>query len=80
MFNEYLEPPRVERPISPVLAVQFLVNSADTPSSTTIDQDAPSPSHSPSSSALQSLSLHHGVANLLSWKTILLLLLSIIPS
>ncbi|GJU89534.1 retrovirus-related pol polyprotein from transposon TNT 1-94 [Tanacetum coccineum] len=37
-------------------------NSAGTPSSTTIDQDAPSPSHSPSSSELQSLSLHQGVA------------------
>ncbi|GJV49592.1 integrase, catalytic region, zinc finger, CCHC-type containing protein [Tanacetum coccineum] len=35
-------------------AVPVLVNSAGTPSSTTIDQDAPSPSHSPSSSALQS--------------------------
>ncbi|GJV38635.1 retrovirus-related pol polyprotein from transposon TNT 1-94 [Tanacetum coccineum] len=33
-----------------------------TPSSTTIDQDAPSPSHSPSSFALQSLSIHQGVA------------------
>ncbi|GKC64944.1 integrase, catalytic region, zinc finger, CCHC-type containing protein, partial [Tanacetum coccineum] len=33
-----------------------------TPSSTTIDQDAHSPSHSPSSSALQSPSLHTGVA------------------
>ncbi|GJU13013.1 retrovirus-related pol polyprotein from transposon TNT 1-94 [Tanacetum coccineum] len=32
------------------------------PSSTTIDQDAPSLSHSPSSSALQSLSIHQGVA------------------
>ncbi|GJS22472.1 integrase, catalytic region, zinc finger, CCHC-type containing protein [Tanacetum coccineum] len=31
-------------------------------SSTTIDQDAPSPSHSPSSSALQSPSLHQGIA------------------
>ncbi|GKC75404.1 retrovirus-related pol polyprotein from transposon TNT 1-94 [Tanacetum coccineum] len=38
------------------------VNSAGTPSSTTIDQDAPSPSHSLSSSALQSPSLHQGVA------------------
>nr|GEZ52103.1 copia protein [Tanacetum cinerariifolium] len=35
---------------------------AGTPSSTTIDQDAPSPSHSPSSSALHSPSLHQGVA------------------
>nr|GFA92376.1 hypothetical protein [Tanacetum cinerariifolium] len=34
---------------------------AGTPSSTTIDQDAPTPSISPSSSALQSYSLHQGV-------------------
>ncbi|GJS42605.1 retrovirus-related pol polyprotein from transposon TNT 1-94 [Tanacetum coccineum] len=62
MFDEYLEPPRVERPVSPAPAVSVPVNSAGTPSSTTIDQDAPSPSHSPSSSALQSPSLHQGVA------------------
>nr|GEW09267.1 retrovirus-related Pol polyprotein from transposon TNT 1-94 [Tanacetum cinerariifolium] len=42
--------------------VQAPVNSAGTPSSTTIDQDAPSPSISPSSSALQSHSLHQGIA------------------
>nr|GEW10382.1 retrovirus-related Pol polyprotein from transposon TNT 1-94 [Tanacetum cinerariifolium] len=42
--------------------VQAPVNSAGTPSSTTIDQDAHSPSISPSSSALQSHSLHQGVA------------------
>ncbi|GKD10347.1 gag-pol polyprotein [Tanacetum coccineum] len=54
MFDEYLDPPRVERPVSPAPAVSVPVNSAGTPSSTTIDQDAPSPSHSPSSSALQS--------------------------
>ncbi|GKA67010.1 putative ribonuclease H-like domain-containing protein [Tanacetum coccineum] len=62
MFDEYLEPPRVDRPVSPALAVPVPVNSAGTPSSTTIDQDAPSPSHSPSSSAIQSPSLHQGVA------------------
>ncbi|GJU79919.1 retrovirus-related pol polyprotein from transposon TNT 1-94 [Tanacetum coccineum] len=62
MFDEYLEPPRVERPVSPAPAVLVPVNSAGTPSSTTIDQDAPSPSHSPSSSALQSPSIHQGVA------------------
>ncbi|GKC24902.1 retrovirus-related pol polyprotein from transposon TNT 1-94 [Tanacetum coccineum] len=62
MFDEYLEPPRVERPVSPAPAVQVPVNSTGTPSSTTIDQDAPSPSHSPSSSAIQSPSLHQGVA------------------
>ncbi|GJT61464.1 retrovirus-related pol polyprotein from transposon TNT 1-94 [Tanacetum coccineum] len=62
MFDEYLEPPRVERPVSPALAVLVPVNSAGTPSSTTIDQDAPSLSHSPSSSALQSPSSQQGVA------------------
>ncbi|GJU66535.1 retrovirus-related pol polyprotein from transposon TNT 1-94 [Tanacetum coccineum] len=62
MFDEYMEPPRVERPVSPAPAIQVPFNSADTPSSTTIDQDAPSPSHSQSSSALQSLSLHQGIA------------------
>ncbi|GJX83098.1 retrovirus-related pol polyprotein from transposon TNT 1-94 [Tanacetum coccineum] len=62
MFDEYLEPTRVERPVSPAPAVLVSVTSAGTPSSTTIDQDAPSPSHSPSSSALQSPSLHQGVA------------------
>ncbi|GKB24548.1 retrovirus-related pol polyprotein from transposon TNT 1-94 [Tanacetum coccineum] len=43
-------------------AVPVPVNSAGTPSSTTIDQDAPSPSHSPSSSVIQYPSLHQGVA------------------
>ncbi|GJV49861.1 retrovirus-related pol polyprotein from transposon TNT 1-94 [Tanacetum coccineum] len=62
LFDEYMEPPRVERPVSPAPADSVLVNLAGTPSSTTIDQDVPSPSHSPSSSALQSLSLHKGVA------------------
>ncbi|GKA91449.1 putative ribonuclease H-like domain-containing protein [Tanacetum coccineum] len=62
MFDEYLEPPRVERPVSPAPAVPVPVNSAGTPSSTTIDQDAPSPSHSPSSSALQSPCSHQGIA------------------
>nr|GFB18093.1 Gag-Pol polyprotein [Tanacetum cinerariifolium] len=62
MFDEYLEPPHVERPVLPAQAVQAPVNSAGTPSSNTIDKDAPSPSISPSSSALQSHSLHQGVA------------------
>ncbi|GKE90768.1 retrovirus-related pol polyprotein from transposon TNT 1-94, partial [Tanacetum coccineum] len=59
MFDEYLDPPR--GPISYAPAVSVPINSADTPSSTTIDQDTPSLSHSPSSSTLQSLSLHQGV-------------------
>ncbi|GKE96733.1 hypothetical protein Tco_1581588 [Tanacetum coccineum] len=62
MFDEYLEPPRVERPVSLAPAVPVPVNLAGTPSSTIIDQDAPSPSHSPSSSALQSPSSQQGVA------------------
>ncbi|GKC68577.1 hypothetical protein Tco_1101175 [Tanacetum coccineum] len=62
MFDEYMEPHHVERPVSPALVVSVPINSAGTPSYTTIDQDAPSPSHSPSSSALQSLSLHQDVA------------------
>ncbi|GJZ80740.1 retrovirus-related pol polyprotein from transposon TNT 1-94 [Tanacetum coccineum] len=62
MFDEYLEHTRVERLVSPTPVVSVSVTSPGTPSSTTIDQDAPSPSHSPSSSALQSPSLHQGVA------------------
>ncbi|GJV47544.1 putative ribonuclease H-like domain-containing protein, partial [Tanacetum coccineum] len=46
MFDEYLEHPRVERPVSPAPAVPVPVNSAGTPSSTTIDQDAPSATES----------------------------------
>ncbi|GJS66800.1 retrovirus-related pol polyprotein from transposon TNT 1-94 [Tanacetum coccineum] len=62
MFDKYLESTRVERPVSPALAASVSVTSAGTPSSTTIDQDAPSPSHSSSSSALQSPRLHPSVA------------------
>nr|GEW22887.1 hypothetical protein [Tanacetum cinerariifolium] len=62
MFDEYLEPPRVEKPVHLAHVVQAPVNSGGTPSSTTIDQDAPSLSISSSSLALQSYSLHQGVA------------------
>ncbi|GKC81087.1 hypothetical protein Tco_1136804, partial [Tanacetum coccineum] len=61
MFDEYLEPLCVERLVSPAPAVPVPVNSAGTPSSTTIDQHAHSPSHSPSSSELQHPISHHGV-------------------
>nr|GEV61815.1 copia protein [Tanacetum cinerariifolium] len=57
MFDEYLEPPRAERPGSPAQVVHVLVTSAGTPLSTTIDQDASSPYISLLSSALQSHSL-----------------------
>nr|GEW39729.1 retrovirus-related Pol polyprotein from transposon TNT 1-94 [Tanacetum cinerariifolium] len=62
IFDEYLEPPRVERPVLPAQAVQAPINSPGTPSSTTTDKAAPSLSISPSSSALQSHSSHQGVA------------------
>nr|GEZ83542.1 retrovirus-related Pol polyprotein from transposon TNT 1-94 [Tanacetum cinerariifolium] len=62
MFDEYLEPPGAERLVSPTQAEQAPVNSAGTPSSTIIDQDAPTLSISPSSSALQFYSLHQGIA------------------
>ncbi|GJT99498.1 retrovirus-related pol polyprotein from transposon TNT 1-94 [Tanacetum coccineum] len=42
MFDEYFEPPSVERPIPPAPTVKVLIVLVDTPSSTTIDQDAPS--------------------------------------
>ncbi|GJV89908.1 retrovirus-related pol polyprotein from transposon TNT 1-94 [Tanacetum coccineum] len=62
MFDEYLEPYSVERPVPPTPAVQVPVVSAGTPSSTTIDQDAPSTSHSPSSSKVQPPISYQGVA------------------
>nr|GEZ26963.1 retrovirus-related Pol polyprotein from transposon TNT 1-94 [Tanacetum cinerariifolium] len=62
MFDKYLEPPRVERTGSPAPVVPVPVNSTSTPSSTTIDQDTPSLSHSPFSSAIQSPNSHQGAA------------------
>nr|GEV07981.1 retrovirus-related Pol polyprotein from transposon TNT 1-94 [Tanacetum cinerariifolium] len=70
-FNELSEP-MVPVPVSPAPAVPVPVNSVGTPLSTAIDQDAPSLSHSPSSSALQSPCLHQVLQlNLLSWMKIL---------
>ncbi|GJZ93796.1 hypothetical protein Tco_0665999 [Tanacetum coccineum] len=45
MFDEYLEPPRVEIPVSSATTVLVPVISTVTPSSTTIDQDAPFPNN-----------------------------------
>ncbi|GKB28306.1 hypothetical protein Tco_0931852 [Tanacetum coccineum] len=60
MFDEYFKPLSVETPVPSAPAVP--VSSAGTPSSTIIDQDVPSPSHSPSSSEVQPPILHQGVA------------------
>ncbi|GJR27260.1 retrovirus-related pol polyprotein from transposon TNT 1-94 [Tanacetum coccineum] len=62
MFDEYMEPPHVKRSVSSAPTVPVLVNLAGTPSSTTIDQDVPSPSHSPSLLALQSPYSQQGAA------------------
>ncbi|GJS25185.1 retrovirus-related pol polyprotein from transposon TNT 1-94 [Tanacetum coccineum] len=62
MFDEYFEPPRVERPVPSALAVQVPVVLASTPSSTTIDQDASSTSYLSSSSEVQAPISHQGVA------------------
>ncbi|GJY46077.1 retrovirus-related pol polyprotein from transposon TNT 1-94, partial [Tanacetum coccineum] len=62
MFDEYFEPPIVKRPVPPALAIQVPFVSVDTPSSTRIDQDAPSTSHLPSSSKVQAPISHQGVA------------------
>ncbi|GKD04967.1 retrovirus-related pol polyprotein from transposon TNT 1-94, partial [Tanacetum coccineum] len=56
------EPPSAKRPVPPTPAVQVLVVSAGTPSSTTIDQDELSTSYSPSSSVVQPPVSHQGVA------------------
>ncbi|GJY67363.1 retrovirus-related pol polyprotein from transposon TNT 1-94 [Tanacetum coccineum] len=62
MFDEYFETPSVKQPVPPTPTVQVPVISVGTPSSTKIDQDAPSTSHSPSSSEVQPPILHQGVA------------------
>nr|GEV22795.1 retrovirus-related Pol polyprotein from transposon TNT 1-94 [Tanacetum cinerariifolium] len=54
LMHGQIKHPRVERSVSPAPALQAPVNSASTPSSTTIDQDTRSPSVLPSFSALQS--------------------------
>ncbi|GKB78426.1 copia protein [Tanacetum coccineum] len=61
IFSKALITPSVERPVPPAPAVQVLVISAGTPSSTTINQDAPSTSLSPSSSEVQPPISHQGV-------------------
>ncbi|GJX41641.1 retrovirus-related pol polyprotein from transposon TNT 1-94 [Tanacetum coccineum] len=62
MFDDYFEPHTVDRPVPPAPATQVPVNPIDPSVSIFVDQDAPSGSHSPSSSDHQSSSVHHGVA------------------
>nr|GEZ63551.1 retrovirus-related Pol polyprotein from transposon TNT 1-94 [Tanacetum cinerariifolium] len=62
MFDEYFEPSTIDQPVPPDLAVHILVNPPCPSVSISVDHDAPSESHSPSSSDHQSLFVHHGVA------------------
>ncbi|GJU32117.1 retrovirus-related pol polyprotein from transposon TNT 1-94 [Tanacetum coccineum] len=62
MFDEYLEPPSVERPVPLAHAIQVPVVSDGTPYSITIDQDASLTSHLPPSSEVQPPISHKGVA------------------
>nr|GEW46304.1 integrase, catalytic region, zinc finger, CCHC-type, peptidase aspartic, catalytic [Tanacetum cinerariifolium] len=63
MFDEYFKPPFVDRPVHPAPAAQVLDNPSDPSVSISVDQDAPSTSHSPSSSDHQSSFVHQGVAD-----------------
>ncbi|GJR44983.1 integrase, catalytic region, zinc finger, CCHC-type containing protein [Tanacetum coccineum] len=59
-LSELVAPMQLSTGPAPTFLTLEHINGS--PSSTTIDQDAPSPSHSPSSLALQSLSFQQGVA------------------
>ncbi|GKB88429.1 hypothetical protein Tco_0960701 [Tanacetum coccineum] len=62
MFDDYFEPHTIDRPVPPTPATQVPVNLIDPLVSISVDQDAPSDSHSPSSLDHQSSSVHNGVA------------------
>ncbi|GJU27577.1 hypothetical protein Tco_1166198 [Tanacetum coccineum] len=62
MFYKYFKPPSVERSVPSAPAVQAPIILAGTPSSTTIDQDVPSTSQSPSSAGVLPPISHQGVA------------------
>nr|GEY39029.1 retrovirus-related Pol polyprotein from transposon TNT 1-94 [Tanacetum cinerariifolium] len=61
MFDEYFKPSSVDQQVPPAPTVHILVNLPCLSVSISVDQDAPSKGHSPSSSDHQSSSIHHGV-------------------
>ncbi|GJU30869.1 retrovirus-related pol polyprotein from transposon TNT 1-94 [Tanacetum coccineum] len=61
MFDEYFEPPTIDRLVPPIPAAQVLVNPSGPSVSISVDQDTLLGYHSPSSLDHQSSSLHHGV-------------------
>nr|GEX09553.1 putative ribonuclease H-like domain-containing protein [Tanacetum cinerariifolium] len=58
MFDEYFEPPTIDRPVPLAPAAQVLDNPNGPSVSISVDQDAPSTSHSPSYSDPQSSFAH----------------------
>ncbi|GJU22280.1 retrovirus-related pol polyprotein from transposon TNT 1-94 [Tanacetum coccineum] len=62
MFDEYFETLMGDHPMPPVPAAQTPTTPTDSSVSISFDHDAPSGSHSPSSSAHQSYLVHHDVA------------------
>ncbi|GJS07831.1 hypothetical protein Tco_0364627 [Tanacetum coccineum] len=62
MFDEYFETSTVDRLVPPPPTAQAPINPTGPSVSIPIDQEAPSVSHSPSSSDHQSSNVHHGVA------------------
>nr|GEV83748.1 hypothetical protein [Tanacetum cinerariifolium] len=68
IFDEYFEPPTVDRPVSLAPVAHVLDNPTGPSVSIFIDQNAPSTSHSPSSSDPHSSSIHQGVAYKNSFK------------
>ncbi|GJT15231.1 retrovirus-related pol polyprotein from transposon TNT 1-94 [Tanacetum coccineum] len=62
MFDEYFKPLTIDRLVPPALIAQVPVNPTGPSVSISVDQDAPSGNHSPSSSDHQSSLVHHGVA------------------
>lgn len=62
MFDEYIEPPTIDTPVPPAAATHGPNDLNGSSVSISIAQDAPSASHSPSSSNIQSPSVHQGTA------------------
>nr|GFA61723.1 hypothetical protein [Tanacetum cinerariifolium] len=61
LFDEYFNPsPRAVSPVLTVVAALRVVDPAGSPSSTTIDQDVPSASSSPTTQKIQSQFTHQG--------------------
>ncbi|GJW08667.1 hypothetical protein Tco_1571090 [Tanacetum coccineum] len=61
MFDEYFQPPSVVSRASAAVVALILVDTTSTPSSTSVDQDAPSASTLPTTEDTQAQVLHQEV-------------------